>query len=113
MKLIRTNEGKQWSPKGHTDVISTEITSATMTAGRAEIHISDMAPGAYSAVDVHYDSEQTFFLLSGVLTFTNGTDLIEAKAGDAIFVPSGDPHGISNQGAVAAVCLVVTSPPLA
>jgi len=112
MELVRKHEGRQWTPPGHTGVVSREVVSTAMTAQAAAIHVSTMAPGSSAELDAHPHSEQTFFILAGALRFTDGVVALTAEAGDAVFIPANDPHGIRNDGAVHAVCLVVTAPPL-
>ncbi|OIO88355.1 MAG: hypothetical protein AUK03_16370 [Anaerolineae bacterium CG2_30_64_16] len=112
MELVRKHEGRKWAPPGHAGVVSREIVSTAMTAQAATIHVSIMAPGSSSELDAHPHSEQTFFVLAGALRFTDGVVALVAEAGDAVFIPANDPHGIRNDGAVEAVCLVVTAPPL-
>jgi quercetin dioxygenase-like cupin family protein len=112
MKRIARHEGKLSAPPLHAGVVSREIIGKNTLAQHAAIHVSTIAPGGGSEIDFHARSEQTFYVLSGQLTFlAEGSELV-AQAGDAVFIAAGEPHATANEGEIDAVCLVVTAPPL-
>src|SRR5437660_10967130 len=42
---------------------------------------------------VHRSREEVFYVLDGKFTFTVGTEVFDASAGDAVFIPRGTRHG--------------------
>lgn len=40
----------------------------------------------------HYDDDEAWYVLEGTLHVKVGEDVVEAKAGSAVFVPRGTPH---------------------
>jgi quercetin dioxygenase-like cupin family protein len=113
MKLVTENQGKTFNPPLHTGVTSREIVSQDTPAQHVAFHMSTIAPGGGgSELDTHPASEQIFYVLSGQVKFLgDGTELV-ARAGQAVFIPAGEPHASINEGDVDAVCLVITTPPL-
>ncbi len=112
MKRIAGHEGKLSAPPLHAGVVSREIIGKNTLAQHAAIHVSTIAPSGGSEMDTHPRSEQTFYVLSGQLTFLTEGDELVAQAGDAVFIAAGEPHATANDGEIDAVCLVVTAPPL-
>jgi len=113
MKLINTEETRCWSPEGRDDVVSQEVCRTDLGASKAIVHIPTIKPGDGSDVDPHPASEQVFVMLSGELTFRDGTGKeLVAGPGSTVFVPINDPHATHNKGTEDAVCLVITAPPI-
>jgi quercetin dioxygenase-like cupin family protein len=57
----------------------------------------DMAPGEGPKLHKHPYPEM-FILLEGSATYTIGSDIIEARAGQIAIVPAGTPHTFINSG---------------
>jgi quercetin dioxygenase-like cupin family protein len=113
MQLITENEGRTFDPSLHTGVTSREIVSQDTPAHHVAFHMSTIAPGGGgSELDTHPASEQIFYVLSGEVKFLGeGIELV-ARAGQAVFIPAGEPHASINEGDIDVVCLVITTPPL-
>lgn len=113
MKLIAATENKSWVPGGHARAVSRQIVGPTDGAQWVEIHTSTIAPGGGSNLERHPDSEQVFMVLSGELTFVDADQHeLVAGPGAAVFVAVNEWHATTNRGAVGAVCLVITAPPI-
>ena len=60
----------------------------------------------------HVAHDLTVFVLRGRGTLTLGHTHIRLRAGDAVLIPRGTPHGFVNEGRGRAVTLAVFTPPL-
>ncbi len=59
---------------------------------------------------VHREHDETFYVVSGSVTFSSGSDDLLAEAGSLVTAPIGDPHTFCNadSGAPAALLCTVT-----
>ena len=79
------------------------ITSYLLASGRTcdaamlTTTLVEMAPGGYQRVHSH-EPEQVYFVLEGMGSMTVGEDVAEVSEGDCVFIPSGMPHGLRNEG---------------
>ena len=60
---------------------------------------------------VHREHDETFFVVSGTVRFTSGTDELLAEAGSLVTAPIGDPHTFSNADAQAPATLLCSVTP--
>lgn len=58
----------------------------------------------------HHDFDETFYVLSGELTFEVAGSRVTARAGDLAFAPRGVVHGYANLSDAPASCLLVVTP---
>ena len=63
-------------------------------------------PGGANPIHRH-DREEVMIQLDGVVSVTVGDEEIELAAGDALIVPAGAPHQITNRGTARAEWLLV------
>lgn len=70
-----------------------------------------MPPGTKEVSHYHEYSEQTFYILSGVATFTVDGQLIEAFEGVSINIFPKSIHHIANEQQRDLIFLVISSPP--
>jgi mannose-6-phosphate isomerase-like protein (cupin superfamily) len=76
------------------------IEDGTATDGRVAVVECELDPGwAGPPQHVHHAQDETFFILSGAVRFTSGTDSFVATAGQHVTVPQGDPHTFGNADA--------------
>lgn len=61
---------------------------------------------------IHYEHEETFYVISGFPTFTCGTDTITAELGTLVIAPVGVPHTFANLGHVPVIMLCTVTPDL-
>ncbi len=67
-------------------------------------------PGYRTPLHVHDQTDESFYVLQGVLTFhANGKSSI-LKAGDYVFIPRGTPHAQGNQTETAVTLLTTLAP---
>ena len=66
-----------------------------------------LEPGETNNMHTHRDAEQVYFVLRGWGTVQVGDERRTVKAGDAIFLPVGVPHGFFNTGDRRTVLLLV------
>lgn len=113
MKHLKANEGAIFNPALHIGTTSRQLVSKDTPAQYATIHITTLRPGGGgNELDAHPESEQTFYILSGEVTFRGEHGKQVVRAGEAIFIPAGELHASLNESDAEAVCLVVTAPPL-
>jgi mannose-6-phosphate isomerase-like protein (cupin superfamily) len=67
---------------------------------------------AVSGPDPHFHRTigESFYILSGVVRLFNGTDWVDAEAGDFLYVPEGGVHGFRNESGEAASMLILFTP---
>jgi mannose-6-phosphate isomerase-like protein (cupin superfamily) len=67
------------------------------TAGRIGVVECGLVPGwGGPPQHVHREHDETFYVLTGNVRFTSGTDAYVASAGTLVTVPIGDPHTFAN-----------------
>ncbi|MGI5128242.1 cupin domain-containing protein [Pseudonocardia sp. CA-107938] len=71
----------------------------SQTGGRFDFLVMDVAHRSGPPLHVHEVQDDTFFVLSGVLTVQAGDELVELGPGDFATVPPGVPHTFDNLGA--------------
>ncbi|GAA5162521.1 hypothetical protein GCM10023321_48230 [Pseudonocardia eucalypti] len=82
----------------------------SQTGGRFDFMLMDVEHRAGPPLHVHEVQDDTFYVLSGVLTVQAGEQVVELGPGDFATVPPGVPHTFDNldatQGAVRVVNLM-------
>ena len=68
------------------------------------------APGAGSAMHVHRNEDESFFILEGAITFQLGTEKTRATPGTFIHIPKGLRHAFVNAEAEPARSMVILTP---
>lgn len=69
-------------------------------------------PGAESEPWTYATEDEVFYVLRGEIAMLCGGKKIEAKEGDAIYLPAGEEHKLMNKGTQPAMIVYATSPPL-
>ncbi len=112
MMIRRKGEGVRYVPPGHDEEVSAEkLFNPGTGCDRADAHVTTFAPGASMQEEVHPHSDHVFYLLSGRLEVRSGGEVQVLAAGDAVHIPAGEPHRVSNPGPDAGVFFAVTVPP--
>jgi quercetin dioxygenase-like cupin family protein len=78
------------------------------TDGAYALAHATIAPGGEPPLHVHAREDETFYLLSGTMTFQRGMERIEASPGDTVHLPRGIQHGFTVTSPQARVLLVIT-----
>ncbi|MCK2241513.1 MULTISPECIES: cupin domain-containing protein [unclassified Crossiella] len=83
----------------------------SLTEGRYGLFRWDMdGTGGGAGAHFHRTFSESFYVLSGVVTFFNGERHIDAGAGDFLYVPEGGVHGFANNSGEPASMLVLFAP---
>lgn len=82
----------------------------TCGSRRIDFRISCYQPMAHVVEHVHQVQEQVYHLLEGEGVLTLDERKVVMRKHDFVFVPPGVRHGITNEGLVPLVFLVVTTP---
>lgn len=87
------------------------ITGA-MTGGAYSLNEQVIAPlpALGSPLHMHEREDETFYIISGRLTFQVEEELVEANAGDTVWAPRGQRHAFWNPGPEPAHILTLVSP---
>ena len=75
--------------------------------------LSTMAPGQVGAFDAgHSDAEEICYCISGnlVIHFPESNRYVELRRDDAVIIPEGEPHQLTNVGDVLAKMIFFTAP---
>jgi mannose-6-phosphate isomerase-like protein (cupin superfamily) len=75
-----------------------EFLARTADTPRFTFGIIDFAPGRELEAHVHEDEDDSFYILSGELTFLLGDEEVVAPPGTFVLVPPGVEHGFRNDG---------------
>jgi len=67
-------------------------------------------PRWIAPLHLHYDDDEAWYVLEGILRVKRGNDEIEAHAGSAVFVPRGTPHTYWNPSAEPLRYLLIMTP---
>jgi mannose-6-phosphate isomerase-like protein (cupin superfamily) len=59
---------------------------------------ASVPPGGGSFPHVHYANDEAFHIISGEVEFLDGNEIIQAGAGDFVFIPRGIRHRFTNKG---------------
>jgi quercetin dioxygenase-like cupin family protein len=82
------------------------------TSGRIGVVECRLVPGwAGPPQHVHREHDETFFVLTGAVRFTSGTDSLIASSGQLVTAPIGDPHSFANADDQAPASLLCTLTP--
>jgi quercetin dioxygenase-like cupin family protein len=88
------------------------LDDGSSTSGRIGVVQAQLAPGwAGPPQHVHREHDETFFVLTGVVRFTSGTDSLIAAPGQLVTAPIGDPHTFANADDQAPASLLCTLTP--
>jgi mannose-6-phosphate isomerase-like protein (cupin superfamily) len=94
-------------PAGSASYLATGAT----TNGQFGLYRWDMN-GPRSGPDPHFHRtiSESFFVLSGTVRLYNGSEWVDATAGDFMFVPEGGVHGFRNESGEPASMLLLFAP---
>ena len=83
----------------------------TQTRGDYGLYRWTMGPKP-SGPDPHFHKSlsESFFVLSGTIRLFDGTQWIDARPGDFLYVPEGGVHGFRNESDAAAAMLILFAP---
>jgi mannose-6-phosphate isomerase-like protein (cupin superfamily) len=73
------------------------LEDGTHTGHRVGITENVLAPAITAAQHIHREHDETFFVVSGTVRFTSGTEDADLAAGGLLAVPIGVPHSFANR----------------
>jgi mannose-6-phosphate isomerase-like protein (cupin superfamily) len=87
------------------------LATGESTGGQFGLYRWDMS-AAQSGPDPHFHRSisESFFVLSGTMRLHDGTNWVEAGAGDFLFVPEGGIHGFRNDSGEPSSMLILFAP---
>jgi mannose-6-phosphate isomerase-like protein (cupin superfamily) len=95
MKITKKNSSPLYESQG----IATYLLASAITTNSRYITTSlvEMNAGAKQRIHSH-ENEQCYYILEGEGLMTVGRETRKVAAGDCIFIPSNEPHGLNNNG---------------
>ncbi|WP_020518851.1 cupin domain-containing protein [Catelliglobosispora koreensis] len=93
---------------------ATFVAPGSVTNGQYGLYRWDMPAGAGGAgAHFHRSFSESFYVMSGVMTFFNGDKWIDVEEGGFLYVPPGGIHGFSNNSGADASMLILFAPGIA
>lgn len=90
----------------------TVLEDGAATDGRIGAVLCDLVPAwGGPPQHVHREHDETFFVISGAVRFTSGSDALIARPGQLVTAPIGSPHTFANADSDAPASLVCTVSP--
>jgi mannose-6-phosphate isomerase-like protein (cupin superfamily) len=83
---------------------------AEESGGAIAVLEASFRPSSGAPAHVHFQHEETFYVLEGEFRFHLGTQSVTATAGTCVFVPRDVPHGFENVGAQPGRILGIMTP---
>ena len=69
-----------------------------------------LRPGQSQKIHSHAANDKIYYILRGEAKVTVGEESRSLRAGEIVLAPAGEPHGVRNDSAGDAVCLVFMAP---
>ncbi len=87
------------------------LATTKQTGGEFGLYRWDFGTGV-TGPDPHFHRtiSESFFILSGTVRLYNGTEWVDATAGDFLYVPQGGIHGFKNESGEKASMLLLFTP---
>ena len=97
---------------GHVNGLYQEVfTRATVGSEALRLLVQEYPPGGYTeGHPIHYDFEQTYYILSGTMTLFLDGEEHQVPAGSFVFIPRGMKHEHRNDGQESMVFLTINVP---
>jgi mannose-6-phosphate isomerase-like protein (cupin superfamily) len=100
------------SPTTHT--MATFVAPGSVTRGEFGLFRWDMPGGAGGAgTHFHRGFSESFYVVSGTVSFNTGEKTLEVSEGGFLYVPPGGIHGFGNKSGAPASMLILFSPGIA
>jgi mannose-6-phosphate isomerase-like protein (cupin superfamily) len=109
MKIITRNKAKIINTP-HGSEIRPLIDRTTSEIERCSLAEEILPPGAAVGSHFHLETEEIYYVLSGSGMMTVGEEKREVREGDAIYIPRGSKHTLTNIGTTPMTILLVCGP---
>lgn len=93
-----------WSPTA----LSSFLLTHEQTRGKAALLEAIQTRGNEPAPHIHHDSDETFYIIEGKMTFYVDGKTIAAPAGTSVFIGRGQEHSFTVDTATANTLILVT-----
>jgi quercetin dioxygenase-like cupin family protein len=90
--------------------IYTLLLTGEQTGGQFALLHSNVSPGFGPPPHIHTREDETFYVLSGEITYYLGTTPHVLRAGSVLFIPRNVPHHFKNTGTTIADFLIQVAP---
>lgn len=90
--------------------VYTILATGRQTGGKLAVVESRVPPGGGPPPHVHSREDESFYVLSGTVTFITKAGPVKAGAGSFVHLPRGVPHTFKNETEVEARMLIVCAP---
>ena len=107
VSLVRAGDGRSLWVVGDTYTFKA---TGDSTGGALALLEASIPPGSGPPPHVHADEDEAFYVLAGALQVAAGEQILEARAGDFVFVPRGTLHSFKNLDVQAARALILSVP---
>jgi len=108
---VEDEEVRRTFYQAHGGALARMIITAPDLRGMDFLAHASLAPGR--EIEDHLDPyEEIYFVLQGRGSMRVGTEIQEVGPLDAVYLPAGVPHGLTNTGPEELTILVVAAPPI-
>jgi len=97
MNVINRRECPEFITKD-TSIIRELMAPRNSDVQRQSLAEATLLPGAATIAHYHPNTEEIYYILSGVGIMADGKEILPVGPGDAIGILAGQPHQIENQG---------------
>lgn len=114
MTIVRNGERPDYVPPGHDEMVTAmPLFDPRNGSHLIDVHVTTFAPGTSMDEEVHPHSDHVLYLLSGTIEVqVRGRPAAIVHAQDAVHIPAGEYHRVSNTSGMSASFVAVTAPPL-
>lgn len=111
MKITRSNELVQYSPKGHYNMLARRAQSADISGTKQlTVGLSQFNPGGGAeASTVPAGMELVYYIVEGEMELTTPEGVTTLKAGDSAFFKEGDVRSVVNRTDSVSSMLVISA----
>ena len=95
MHIFNIDDSPSYDRNG---VISHLLVSTATTNSKHLTATEVTVPKSTSQALHSHDEEQLYYILEGAGEMTVGSEILEIKVGDCVFIPGGQEHGLRNSG---------------
>lgn len=109
-RVIQSGQARE-EPMANGRGVIRRFVDQTIGSATIDLHMNKLKPGAPNGPNHrHNDAENIYFILSGTVTVRLDGQRVEAKSGDAVFIPRGTPHSASNESGEECIILEMHAP---
>ena len=114
MRVVKKGSGEKYVPPGHDEAVTgIKMFDPERGSPKVDVHMTTFAARTSMAEEVHPASDHVLYMMSGSLEVRQGGKVFAMLSeGDALHVPAGEPHQMSNISSSATTVLMVTVPPV-